>query len=162
LDSKRSKKGFTLTELLSAILVMLLLAGILAVGVRVGVKAYVKSVSMSEAQILCSTLTTLVSDELRYAGTITVSADGKVGFFSQNFGGNAGGGVSFDTDEEGHVTLGGSKILSSRAYPYGLKASVGLSYDAQSKIFQSEVKVYSGAGNELASADFEVKPINQS
>ena len=115
---------------------MLLLAGILAVGVRAGVKAYVKSVSLSEAQILCSTLTTLVSDELRYAGTITVSADGKVGFFSQNFGGNSGGGVSFDTDEEGHVTLGGSKILSSRAYPYGLKASVGLRYDESEKIFR--------------------------
>lgn len=141
---------------------MLLLAGILAVGVRAGVKAYVKSVSLSEAQILCSTLTTLVSDELRYAGTITVSADGKVGFFSQNFGGNSGGGVSFDTDEEGHVTLGGSKILSSRAYPYGLKASVGLRYDESEKIFTTEIQVLSGAGNELATSDFEVKPINQS
>lgn len=140
---------------------MLLLAGILAVGVRAGVKAYVKSVSLSEAQILCSTLTTLVSDELRYAGTITVSADGKVGFFSQNFGGNSGGGVSFDTDEEGHVTLGGSKILSSRAYPYGLKASVGLSYDESEKIFTAEIQVLSGAGNELATSDFEVKPINR-
>lgn len=140
---------------------MLLLAGILAVGVRVGVKAYVKSVSLSEAQILCSTLSTLVSDELRYAGTITVSADGKVGFFSQNFGGNTGGGVSFDTDEEGHVTLGGSQILSSRAYPYGLNASVGLSYKESTKVFAAEIKVFSGAGNELAASNFEVKPINK-
>lgn len=141
---------------------MLLLAGILTVGVRVGVKAYVKSVSLSEAQILCSTLSTLVSDELRYAGTITVSADGKVGFFSQNFGGNTGGGVSFETDADGHITLGGSQILSSRAYPYGLNASVELSYEESTNIFTAEIKVLSGAGNELASVDFDVKPINQS
>lgn len=154
------KKGFTLTELLSAILIMMLLTGILAVGVQVGVKAYVKSVSLSEAQTLCSTLTTLVSDELRYAGTITVEADGKVRFFSQNFGGSSEGGVTFETDADGHITLGGAQVLSSRAYPYGLNASVELSYAESTKIFTAEIKVLSGAGNELAASDFEVKPVN--
>lgn len=77
----------SLVELLSAVLVMLLVTSLLVLGVRIGTKAYVKSVSMSEAQILCATLTTLITDELRYAGTIQVEEDGRVGFFSQNFGG---------------------------------------------------------------------------
>ena len=80
----------SLVELLSAVLVMLLVTSLLVLGVRIGTKAYVKSVSMSEAQILCATLTTLITDELRYAGTIQVEADGRVGFFSQNFGGADG------------------------------------------------------------------------
>ena len=82
------------------------------------------------------------------------------GILEPNIDLNRAGIVNY-LNEEGHVTLGGSKILSSRAYPYGLKASVGLSYDESEKIFTAEIQVLSGAGNELATSDFEVKPINR-
>ena len=81
----QSKYGLSIVELLSAIIVMLLVTATLVIGVRLGVKAYVESVSMSEAQILCSTLTTTISDELRYADTIKAADDGKITFFSKNF-----------------------------------------------------------------------------
>ena len=85
----RNKKGMSIVELLSAIAVMLLVTVVLVTGVRLGVKAYTKSVSMSEAQILCTTLTTAVNDELRYAGTVHIDESGRVGFFSQNVGGDS-------------------------------------------------------------------------
>ena len=151
----------SLVELLSAVLVMLLVTSLLVLGVRIGTKAYVKSVSMSEAQILCATLTTLITDELRYAGTIQVEADGRVGFFSQNFGG-AGGAVSyFAADENGQITLGGTPILSKRAYPYGLKAAVELSYAKPENRFTAILTVCGADGGELARTEFEVEPLNQ-
>lgn len=155
----------SLVELLSAVLVMLLVTSLLVLGVRIGTKAYVKSVSMSEAQILCATLTTLITDELRYAGTIQVDANGRVGFFSQNFGGADGAdgaGVSyFAADENGQITLGGTPILSKRAYPYGLRAAVELSYAQPENRFTAMLTVCGADGGELARTEFEVEPLNQ-
>lgn len=158
----------SLVELLSAVLVMLLVTSLLVLGVRIGTKAYVKSVSMSEAQILCATLTTLVTDELRYAGTIRVDTDGRVGFFSQNFGGADGAdgadgaGVSyFAADENGQITLGGTPILSKRAYPYGLRAAVELSYAQPENRFTAMLTVCGADGGKLARTKFEVEPLNQ-
>lgn len=151
----------SLVELLSAVLVMLLVTSLLVLGVRIGTKAYVKSVSMSEAQILCATLTTLITDELRYAGTIQVDADGRVGFFSQNFGGADGAVSYFAADENGQITLGGTPILSKRAYPYGLQAAVNLRYAKTENRFTAILTVCGADDGELARTEFEVEPLNQ-
>lgn len=151
----------SLVELLSAVLVMLLVTSLLVLGVRIGTKAYVKSVSMSEAQILCATLTTLITDELRYAGTIQVDADGRVGFFSQNFGGADGAVSYFVADENGQITLGGTPILSKRAYPYGLQAAVNLRYAKPENRFTAILTVCGADSGELARTEFEVEPLNQ-
>lgn len=151
----------SLVELLSAVLVMLLVTSLLVLGVRIGTKAYVKSVSMSEAQILCATLTTLITDELRYAGTIQADADGRVGFFSQNFGGADGAVSYFAADENGQITLGGTPILSKRAYPYGLQAAVNLRYAKPENRFTAILTVCGADGGELARTEFEVEPLNQ-
>ena len=111
MNKLKSKSGMTLTELISGIIVLLLVAGILTVGVRLGAKAYVESVSASEAQVLCATLTELVTDELRYAGT--TEGDGSDGnpvkIFSQRFGGSDNTSESavlaFATDNHGHIYL---------------------------------------------------------
>ena len=151
----------SLVELLSAVLVMLMVTSLLVLGVRIGTKAYVKSVSMSEAQILCATLTTLITDELRYAGTIQVDADGRVGFFSQNFGGADGAVSYFAADENGQITLGGTPILSKRAYPYGLQAAVNLRYAKPENRFTAILTVCGADSGELARTEFEVEPLNQ-
>ena len=109
MNKLKSKSGMTLTELISGIIVLLLVAGILTVGVRLGAKAYVESVSASEAQVLCATLTELVTDELRYAGSTAVDDDGTVKIFSQRFGGSDNTSESavlaFATDNHGHIYL---------------------------------------------------------
>lgn len=111
MNKLKSKSGMTLTELISGIIVLLLVAGILTVGVRLGAKAYVESVSASEAQVLCATLTELVTDELRYAGTTegTGTANDPVKIFSQRFGGSdnttESAVLAFATDDHGHIYL---------------------------------------------------------
>ena len=173
MNKLKSKSGMTLTELISGIIVLLLVAGILTVGVRLGAKAYVESVSASEAQVLCATLTELVTDELRYAGS--TEGDGTttpVKIFSQKFGGEA---LEFKTDEEGDKTgqiylykaANGtdaekkSYILSSRSYPYNLHAYVkDLTYDSASRIFSLTIEVQGSSGNTLATTSFEVRKVN--
>lgn len=149
------KKGMSIIELLSAIIVIILVTAVLVTGVRLGVKAYTKSVSMSEAQILCTTLTTVVSDELRYTGTINTDSNGKV----INFFIHGKGLGSFGQDAEGRVTIGGEPVLSKSSYPYGLRAEVNVAMDETQKIFNAEVKVRSKNNIVLADNEFQVKPI---
>ncbi len=171
LGKLKNNKGLTLTELLCAIIVMLLVTGVMVVGIRLGTQAYVKSVSMSEAQQLCSTLTTKVSDELRYAGTIKVdSTTNTVKFFSKSFGKKDNDLRSFTQNEDGQVTLGETKIITSTSYPHNLKAKVDLSYkpdfddDANTVdngVFTATITVYRTSETAvLATTTFQVEPLN--
>ena len=176
----KDNKGLTLTELLCAIIVMLLVTGVMVVGIRLGTQAYVKSVSMSEAQQLCSTITTIVNDELRYTSTVYFKGS-DVGIFSKNQGGSAGtDGLYFDQDLDGQVVLRDgadnteNKILTKKSYPYNLKAKVELNFKSSSSdsvttgsfvtsddgVFTATVTVYRTEGIDLATTTFQVRPLN--
>jgi len=67
----RDRRGITLTEMLCTVLIVLLLTALLVVGIRFAGKTYTESMRLSEAQELCSTLTSVISDKLRFCGTAT-------------------------------------------------------------------------------------------
>lgn len=90
-----------------------------------------------------------------------MDADGRVGFFSQNFGGADGAVSYFAADENGQITLGGTPILSKRAYPYGLQAAVNLRYAKPENRFTAILTVCGADSGELARTEFEVEPLNQ-
>lgn len=156
----KDKKGLTLVEMLCTVAFGACQHGD-GVGGALGVRSYAKSVSYSEAQVLCSTLTTTISDELRYSGTLKVDGSGNVtGFFSQQFG--SGDYTAFTTTPEGHVQLGGKDILPAKAYPYGIKAEVkSLTYDDVSSLFTVRLSVKDSENkNTLAETTFEVEKLN--
>lgn len=61
MNKLRDRRGFTLTELLCAVLIVLLVSALLTVGVRFAGRTYNSSMQLSEAQELCSTLTSVIS-----------------------------------------------------------------------------------------------------
>ena len=157
----KDKKGLTLVEMLCTVAILVLVSMVMVLGVQLGVRSYAKSVSYSEAQVLYSTLTTTISDELRYSGTLKVDGSGSVtGFFSQQFG--SGDYTAFTTTPEGHVQLGGKDILPAKAYPYGIKAEVGsLTYDDVTALFTVQLSVKDSENkNTLAETTFEVEKLN--
>ena len=80
---QKKKAGLTMVELLCALAVLLLVAACMVVGVSLAVRSYDRSLASSEAQVLCATLQTTVSDELRYSGTLFYDQTGRLtGFFS--------------------------------------------------------------------------------
>lgn len=160
----RSQKGFTLVEMLCTIIVLLLVSALMVTGIRLAAKTLRKSVMDSESYMLCTTLRTLVSDELRYCGTIdTTDADTGVKFFSQNYGENC----YFSVNDDGHVVLVDSdgesnKILTSNSYPYGMMATVAINkYDSTTRIFNVTVTVTDSDGGELSSSTFDAKQLNE-
>ena len=78
MNKLRDRRGFTLTELLCAVLIVLLVSALLTVGVRFAGRTYNSSMQLSEAQELCSSLTSVISDKLRFCGTVTPGADGSL------------------------------------------------------------------------------------
>ena len=161
----KSRGGFTLVEMLCAIVVLILVSMLMVTGVRLGADSYAKSVSYSEAQVLCSTLKTTVSDELRYSGSVLLDADDKVtpkGFFSQTYTNqtNPNQFPGFSQDENGRVLLGGNKLLPNKSYPYGLKASVTLErYDKTTRVFHVKITV-TRTTQTLAETEFDVQQLN--
>lgn len=157
----KRKAGMTLVELLCALAVLLLLSAVMVLGVSLGVRHLDRSMAGSEAQVLCATLRTAVSDELRYAGFLYYDDGGQLtGFFSQNYGGEMAS-TGFETDENGQILLGGQRLLPKKAYPHGLRARVTLSYDQATRLFSATVTVTDRNDSaELAKTAFQVKKLN--
>ncbi len=154
---KRNKRsGFTLVEMLCAIVVLLLVTIGVVTGVQLAMRSYAKSVSDSEAQVLCATLTSSVSDKLRSSGKVTQDGD-TITFFCQEIGNDA----AFSQNEKGQVLLGDMKLLPARAYPHGLRAEVLLEqFDSTDNIFTVSITVTDASGKELASNEFQVAVLN--
>ena len=159
MNKLRDRRGFTLTELLCAVLIVLLVSALLTVGVRFAGRTYNSSMQLSEAQELCSTLTSVISDKLRFCGTVTPGADGSLDhIFIQDLGSVEG--AAFQVDADGQLTLGSTRLLSSAAYPRGLRVrDVSLRYDSASGIFTVTLQVGT-VDSTLAETDFEVRRLN--
>ena len=68
----------------------------------------------------------------------------------------------FQTDENGQILLGGTKLLPKKAYPHGLRASVTVDYDRATRLFSVTVTVTDAQGTELSSTSFQVEKLNAS
>lgn len=69
----KGHRGFTLSETLVAIIILLLVTSTVAVGIPMAANAYEKIVTTSNAQVLLSTTMTCLRDELGTATDVTYS-----------------------------------------------------------------------------------------
>lgn len=155
----RNQNGLTLTEMLCTVIIVLLFSSLVAVGANAAVRSFRISMADSQAQELCSTLTTAISDKLRYC---TVEADNTV--FIQGVGYVKGPAENIFTvnSDSGQVYLGENKFLGAYAYPEGLKVQdFSVKYDGTKRIFTVAFQIEDGRDTKLAKADFQVKQINQ-
>lgn len=154
----RNQNGLTLTEMLCTVIIVLLFSSLVAVGANAAVRSFRISMADSQAQELCSTLTTAISDKLRYC---TVEADNTV--FIQGVGYVKGPADEiFTVNDSGQVYLGENKLLGAYAYPEGLKVQgFSVSYDATKRIFTVAFQIKDRRDTKLAEAKFQVKQINQ-
>lgn len=160
----RSQSGMTLTEMLCALVVLMLISSLLAVGVRFAVQTYRTSMADSQAQMLCSTVTTAIADKLRYCSGVT-SEDGKV--FIKDIGSVESDeqGSFFQVDETGQIVMqSGSEtkqLLGAKSYPRGLKIrELKVAFSDTDRRFAVSFDVTDTAGTVLASSCFDVRCIN--
>ena len=164
MNKLQNQKGLTMVELLVTLVIVLLFSGLVAVGADAGVRSFRTSMADAQAQELCSTLTTALSDKLRYC---TVDTTEKKIFF------HGGGYVYYTGDDpmsvfsvngDGQLELGGKRFLGKAAYPQGLKIKNDLSNDFSisfaDNTFTVSFQIINRENTTMASADFQVKRIN--
>ena len=151
----RNQNGLTLTEMLCTVIIVLLFSSLVAVGANAAVRSFRISMADSQAQELCSTLTTAISDKLRYC---TVEADNTV--FIQGVGYVEATADKIFTADSGQVYLGENKLLGAYAYPEGLKVRE-FSVTYEENVFTVQFQIEDGRDTKLAEAYFQVKQINQ-
>ena len=177
----RSNRGFTLVEMISTLAIVVLITMLVAVGVSLATRTYSQSVELSEAKVLHSTLSSVISNELAQTSTIKpdpkTPVDGgyKLGkFFSRNYGVEddlcSFRVISSDGKDYGEIALGSSttqnRLLSSGAYTNGTGAKVSAVYygagakSGEPAHFEVTLVVYSKDGEELVSNTFDVVPYN--
>lgn len=145
----RSSRALTLTEILITLLIASLVASAVAAGVSSSLKVYKKSVALSNAQTVLSTLSQAVMDELRFASDVSLS-DGNVSFTSRNYGGNS----SFIVAGNGYIMINGKQLLPQNSY-VGCKANISVDYNGDTFIVEIVVL------NEEVECDaqFSVRPL---
>ena len=152
----RNQNGLTLTEMLCTVIIVLLFSSLVAVGANAAVRSFRISMADSQAQELCSTLTTAISDKLRYC---TVEADNTV--FIQGVGYvYRSADKIFTVNDRGQVYLGENKFLGAYAYPEGLKVQE-FSVTYEENVFIVKFQIKDRRNTKLAEANFQVKQINQ-
>lgn len=153
----RNQNGLTLTEMLCTVIIVLLFSSLVAVGANAAVRSFRISMADSQAQELCSTLTTAISDKLRYC---TVEADNTV--FIQGVGYVKGPAKDIFTADSGQVYLRENKLLGAYAYPEGLKVKdFSVEYNDTERVFTVQFQIEDRQDTKLTEADFQVKQINQ-
>ena len=155
LQKLKRTSGFTLTETLAVVIILLLVSGVVAAGMPVAANAYTKVVDSGNAQVLFSTTMTALREELSTATEIeTTTKDGKIllnYYRSARYGvlarlSNSDDGIMLgyyykqknDSDEYEYVSYGDDYVrpLVSTAAATGLTVGYkAIEYDETNKLF---------------------------
>lgn len=144
----KHNSGFTLSETLIVLVVLVLLAGALATGLKAAGTSFNQISGKNDAQILCETLSQAILDEIHYSSD--PKSDGS--FTSTNYG----SGVSFSADDDGHILLGNKQLLGSGTYG-NMKAAVSVAFDGE--LFNTTLTIKSPDGRVLSTSSFSARQI---
>lgn len=157
-----SRRGVTLSELLVTIAVLGILTVAVSSGILSSLKVYQTSKDLSHSQMLASTLSQALMDELRFAGDIVTDEEGGLlSYTSPSVGKEA----AVQTDGQGQLVLVSpalagktSPILGSGSYA-GNSAQAQITYQTSARCFA--VKLYIlNRGEVVRELDFYVRALN--
>ena len=164
----RSGAGFSFVELLMTILILTLASGGMARGVAFARDQYRKSMVLSEAKTLCSTLSDIIKDELRNATDI--KPDSKFTrygygirsyFYSKN--GELWIGVDPEYSEAAKYAQYDKRLVSKAAYStYQLQAGLKVEYKESQGVFHVTLTILDAErqSEEIVKSEFDVFPLN--
>ncbi len=158
----RSRRGTTLVELLAATAVMILFSLMVNSGLQLALQSYHKMRAEAETQLLLSTVSDVIADELRYARNIKSGADGTLRTYtSDSYGVQTS--IQLDSNGQLQVDAGGTvkRLLATGAYGTdGAYQITELSVKWEQPNFAVEIKVADESGIEAA-AELSVRCLNE-
>lgn len=173
-DKMKNSKGFTLLEMTITLLTVTLVTSLFFVMVSLVKNVYIEMEETAESQVLCSTLTNAIQDELRYASVVSPNADGSFTYYSESLGiGDGCKIVNVKVDGKNLIAVekGGKNyyFVSSKSYIHNLEADVNARFVEKNSngvpAFYVTIKIYDYKkrvdANPFIESTFEVIPLNQ-
>lgn len=147
-------KGFSLIELLAAILILSLVSGGIVTGVMLSNKQYKSSIRQSEASELYNTISSLLNYELKLTNEVKLDGNKLVAFKSISYqidesslcniyvlyesgylAGDSYGRIAFGNNDKKNYLLGNA------AYTNGLGAKLNITYSETNKMFMVDLDI---------------------
>jgi prepilin-type N-terminal cleavage/methylation domain-containing protein len=155
----KSRKGFTLVETLAAVAVLAMLSLMLNTGLNMALRSYRDMRAESETQLLLSTLTSVLSDELRYARDVRSQPDGALqDYTSATYGSNTSLQVT-----QGRLTNGnGEPLLTAGAYGNGDYAITDMEITYENGVFTAALTVADSQGVSARAEGLKIRCLNES
>lgn len=158
-EKLRDEQGLTLVEMLCAAAVLILLGLIVNTGLQMAVRSYRDITARSEVQLLLSTLSDALADDLRFARDVETGADGALLRYSSDSY-NSGEKASLEIDS-GQVTANGKRVLPDGAYGNGAYTArkMDITYETQAdgSFFTVALEVGQTEGTISAGTEFTVR-----
>ena len=154
----KSGRGLTLVEMVAAAGVLALLGLMLHTGLLMAQNSYHKITGEAESQLLLSTLSDLLSNELRYARDVVTGEDGNLQrYTSVNYGRN----TMLTLNENGQLEANDLQMLSGGAYGNGAYRidTWSIHYDETTQVFTVQLKV-TGSDSISNETEFSVRCLN--
>lgn len=149
--------GLTLVELLAAVIILILLGLMLNTGLQMALKSYHDLTAEAELQLLLSTISDALADDLRYAREIR--EEGGELIYRSDFYGEGGTGASLSLDG-GQIFVNGKRLLPPGAYRNGAYAVQALTVSYDGSCFTADLTVGEAEGTLSAEAQFTVRCLN--
>lgn len=163
----KSKKGFTLIEMLVCVVTLMLISLICTTGMNMASQSYNKSMFESNSQALEYMLNTSIGDMLRYSKDVTVEED-DIFFTNEVYNINNGKLLV----EDGYFTILRDKdttqkalIVAATNYVGGMYiegSSFTLEYDPSTKVYTGTYKIKSNLTSQERLVEFTYKSIIES
>lgn len=156
----KSSRGLTLVEMVAAAGVLALLGMMLNTGLFMAQDSYNKMTGEAESQLLLSTLTNLLSNELRYARDVETDGSGKLQrYTSVNYGRN----TTLSLNENKQLEANSRQMLSGGSYGNGAYEITdwSITYSPDTYMFEVDLTV-SGHYSISNHTEFSVRCLNGS
>ena len=151
-----SQKGVTLVEAVAAAGVLAVLALMLHTGLSMAHRSYQQVTSQAESRLLLSTLTDLLTRELRFARDVTLLPDGTLDYYTSISYGRR---TVLSLDDQGQLLANGRRMLSTGAYGNGTGQIENYKITYEDGVFHVELQV-SGVTGENQATSFSVRCLN--
>lgn len=162
-EKLRDERGLTLVEMLCAAVILIILGLMVNTGLQMAVRSYQSAAAQSELQLLLSSLSNALADDLRYAREEIVTGAGGtlVSYSSDSYGTNTSLGIGDNGQVMAGTESGAKRVLPSAAYGNGAYEvkEMGITYESEG-FFHIELKVGQAEGAISAKTDFTVRCLN--
>ena len=167
----KDSRGLSLVETLCAVAILVLLGLLINTGLQLAVHSYQDVTAQEELELLLSTLSDAVSDDLRYAKNIQTDTNHKlVSYHSERYNMvDTDGTTTLKVEDDGQLYANIYRVVSSGAYGSGGAYVIGknndepgleITYDKATGMFTVDLTVKQAKGELSAHTEFTVRCLN--